>query len=274
MKYSVATLLFLFVFSTVLLGQQPSGGIPYGNNPEAGHYAEVNGVKLYYEEYGEGAPLLLIHGNGGSIQGHGGRIAYFSQHYRVIAADSRSHGKSQDLGDSLTYKQMTADLNALLEHLGVDSCYIWGQSDGGIIGLRMAMDYPDKVKRVAIFGANLRPDTTAVFPSIVQWVEETMATTTDERQRRLFALMKYQPQIATQDLARVQVPVLVMSGDRDAIRLEHTVEIFHALPQANLLVMPGATHFGAYEKPDLFNSLLEAFFTQPFSTKATTDIFK
>ena len=260
------------LFAAAAYGRQTE--IPYGNNPDAGHYANINGVRMYYEIYGEGEPLLLIHGNGGSIQGHAKRIEHFKDTYKVIAADSRAHGKSQDIGDSLTYRNMAGDLNTLLDTLGIDSCYIWGQSDGGILGLHLAMDYPDKVKRLAIFGANLKPDTTAVFTSIANWVDETLAKTTDEHQKRLFHLLKYQPQIEIEELAAIQVPVLIMSGDRDVIRLEHSLQIFYSIPQSNLFIMPGATHFGSYEKPDLFNKVLEDFFTKPFTTQATTDIFK
>lgn len=263
---------FLQLFFLSAYSQQAQ--IPYGNNPNIGKYADINGIKIYYEIYGEGEPLLLIHGNGGSIEGHAKRIEHFKKQYKVIAADSRAHGNSGDIGDSLTYKNMTNDINALLEQLEIDSCYIWGQSDGGIIGLRLAMDYPDKVKRLAIYGANLRPDTTAVFTPIVNWVNETMENNTDDHKRRLFALLKYQPQIKEQELSAIQVPVLVMSGDRDAIRLEHSLEIFYAIPQSNLFIMPGATHFGAYEKTELFNKVVEDFFNNPFTTKATTDIFK
>jgi pimeloyl-ACP methyl ester carboxylesterase len=251
-----------------------SSDIDYGNNPNAGHYVTVNGIKMYYEMYGEGEPLLLIHGNSGSIKGHAGRIEHFKNNYQVIAADSRAHGKTEDIGDSLTYKNMTSDINALLEHLNIDSCFVWGQSDGGIIGLRLVMDYPDKVKKLAVFGTNLKPDTTAVFNSIVNWIDKTVANTTINYEKRLFQLLLYQPQIEFNELSKIKIPVLIMSGDRDAIRLEHTLEIFNHIENSNLFIMPGATHFGSYEKPDLFNFILEDFFAKPFSKKATTDIFK
>lgn len=263
--------LFLFCCSS---SYAQEAQIEYGNNPAAGGHILINGFKMYYEVYGEGEPLLLIHGNGGSIKGHSKRIEYFKKKYKVIAADSRSHGKSEDLGDSLTYKNMTSDYNALLNYLDIDSCLIWGQSDGGIIGLLLAIDYPDKVKRIAAFGANIRPDTSAVYSSIVNWVEATLEKTKDEHERRLFTLLKYQPNISYDDLAQIKAPVLIMSGDRDAIKLEHTIDIFNHIENANLFIMPGATHFGAYEKTDLFNTVLSSFFEQPFSKKATVDIFK
>ena len=89
----------------------------YGNNPKAGHQLNTRGLNMYYEIYGAGAPLLIIHGNGGSIKDFSKQIPYFSKEYKVILADSRAHGKSVDTGDSLDYNLMADDLNALLNHL-------------------------------------------------------------------------------------------------------------------------------------------------------------
>lgn len=265
------TLLFLLSYSKIY-SQSP--GIPYGNNPEVGKYADVNGIKVYYEIYGEGEPLLLIHGNGGSVKSATPKIEYYKNKYKVIAMDSRAHGKTKDIGDSLTYEQMTDDINAVLEQLEIDSCYIWGQSDGGIIGLKLAIDYPDKVKRVAVFGANLRPEPNVVYQEIEDWLNGALASATDDYKLRLLNLLKYQPQIATTDLKKISAPVLVMTGDRDVIRLEHSIEIFSNIKNSNLFVMPGATHFGSYEKPELFFKVLDDFFTKPISTTSTYDILK
>lgn len=270
MKKSI--LAIFLMFGSIATAQ--TAKIKYGDNPEAGKYATVNGIKMYYEIYGEGRPLLLLHGNGGSIKGHTGRIEYFKSKYKVIAVDSRAHGKTQDPGGELTYEKMTADINALLNELKIDSCYVWGQSDGGILGLELAMDYPKKVKKVAVFGANVKPDTTAVFPELLNWVDKSLATAKNDHEKRLLLLLKNHPNIEYSALSKIKAPVLIMSGDRDAIKLEHSVKIFQHIPTSNLFIMPGATHFGSYEKPELFNKILEDFFTQPFSVKATTDILK
>ena len=269
MKYLLSVVIIALMGTTNSFSQTPN--FEYGDNANAGHYATVNGIKMYYEIYGDGQPLLLLHGNGGSIKVHAGRIEYFKNKYQVIAIDSRAHGKTEDIGDSLTYKNMTKDIDALLEYLNIDSCYIWGQSDGGILGLRLAFDYPDKVKMLAVFGANLSPDTTAVPPSLVNLVNKIMETTTNNHQKRLMKLMKYQPQIGFNELSKIEIPVLIMSGDRDAIRLEHTLEIFNHIKNSNLFIMPGATHFGSYEKSDLFNVVLEDFFSKPFSKTSTME---
>lgn len=267
-----------FLTITILLSsafcscQSPEAS--YGNNSEVGKYAAVNGIEVYYEIYGEGEPLLLIHGNGGSIGGHRQKIEFFKSDYKVIAMDSRGHGKTKDIGDSLTYENMTQDINAVLDQLKIDSCYIWGQSDGGIIGLKLAIDYPDKVKKLAIFGANLRPEPNVVYSDIENWLNDALAKVADDYKKRLLWLLKYQPQIQTDDLTKISAPVLIMTGDRDVIRLEHSIEIFSNIKESNLFVMPGATHFGSYEKPELFFKVLDDFFTKPISTKSTYDVVK
>ncbi len=144
--------------------------IKYGDNPTAGKYADIRGFKMYYEIYGTGKPLLIIHGNGGSIKDFSKQVPYFSKEYKVILADSRAQGKSADAGEVLNYEMMADDFNALLDMLHLDSCYVIGWSDGGINGLLLAMRHPEKVKKLAVTGANLWPDTTAVEPGLFHWL--------------------------------------------------------------------------------------------------------
>lgn len=245
--------------------------INYGNNDKAGKFATVNGIKLYYEIYGEGKPLLLLHGNGGSIVGHSVRIADFKHKYKVIAADSRAQGKSGDNGQELTYDLMADDINKLLEQLHIDSAYIWGQSDGGIIGLILSMKYPHKVKKLAVWGANIQADTNALFPKIYEGVVEASKNSKNKKDKQLSMLMAKYPNIPFTALNSINAPVLVMSGDRDAIQLEHTIKIFQNIPNSQLFIMPGTTHYGAYEKSSLFNLILSEFFDKPFKKPSTAN---
>jgi pimeloyl-ACP methyl ester carboxylesterase len=123
--------------------------------PTTSQFLNLRGFPMYYETYGQGEPLLIIHGNGGSTKDFVNQVPFFKNYYHLILADSRSQGKSTDPGDSLTYEMMADDLNALLDSLHLDSCYVIGWSDGGIDGLLLAMRHPDKVKKLAITGANL-----------------------------------------------------------------------------------------------------------------------
>jgi pimeloyl-ACP methyl ester carboxylesterase len=257
-------LLPLLLVAQLALGQV----VPYGNNPAAGKYAMVRGVKLYYEIYGAGAPLLLLHGNGGSSKGFQKTIPYFAKRYRVLALDSRAHGKSIDRTDSLSFEMMADDCAALLTQLHLDSAYVLGWSDGGITALILAQRHPGKVKRLAATGANLWPDSTAVIPEVWQqmkrgYQEGRTQTFTDPNRRndwKVFLLDWRQPHISLASLAKVKAPAFIIAGDRDVIRAEHTVAIYQNLPHAWLWIVPNSGHATLQEHADEFNQKVDEFF--------------
>jgi len=245
--------------------------VPYGHNKEAGHYLQTRGFGLYYEVYGKGQPLLLIHGNGGSIDNFSNQIPYFSQNYQVIAVDSRAHGRSKDTGDSLTFEMMVDDFNALLDTLHLDSCVVIGWSDGGINGLLLAIRHPEKVKKLAITGANLWPDTTGLTPFVYHLIEQGNA---DLKKRTQTAKVKndlkisdldlYQPHITLEQLHGIQCPTLVIGGDHDVIPVRHTVLIAENIPRAYLWIVPNSGHSTPVFKKEQFNKLIADFFKDPY----------
>jgi len=265
---------FLIVTSaSSLLQAQTQYSIKYGDNKEAGNYKKINGINLYYEIYGTGKPLIFLHGSGGSIRGASGRIEYFKKYFKVIAIDSRAHGKSIDTTTKqLTYVQMANDIKVLLDSLNIDSAFVQGQSDGGILGLLLAINFPDKISKLATYGANMFPGKKAIFDEIDNLVLDTLKTTKNFNRKRQYSLIAYQPDITEKDLQKIKCPVLIMSGDRDAIRLEHSIKIFNNIPNSNLFVMPGATHYGTVEKPELFDLVLLNFLNRPFSKVSTVDL--
>lgn len=241
----------------------------YGKNTQTGKFANVNGIKLYYEIYGAGSPLLLLHGNGGSIAGRTNLIPELAKKYKVIAVDSRCHGKS-GCSKELNYELMASDVNLLLNHLEIDSAYVWGHSDGGIIGLIMGYKYPDKVKKLVASGANIQPDNTALEPYIVEMMKNYKAIPDTLIQKHI-RLMVEHPNIDFSELGRITAPVMIMTGDRDAVLLEHSVKIFKSIPNSNLCVLPATTHFIADEKPNLMLYWLKEFLDKPFSKPSTVD---
>ncbi|MGB8705553.1 MAG: alpha/beta hydrolase [Gillisia sp.] len=265
----------LFVFVLLSLSSySQNNSIPYGNNPQAGNYIAVNGIKLYYEIYGKGEPLLLFHGNGGNTSTQKNRIEFFSKHYKVIAIDSRAQGKStDDLDIPLTYQQMSEDINSLMDTLHIQQAYMWGQSDGGILGILLAINHPEKVKKLATFGLNVSPGEKAIPQEIREMVMDTLTNTKSVKIKRLYSLLAYQPNSSLEDLHKIKCPVMLMVGDRDIIKIEHTLSIFNNIDNSNLFVMPGATHLGAYEKPDIFNMVLWGFFKNPFSKVSSVELF-
>ncbi len=245
----------------------------YGVNNKVGKFADVNGIKLYYEVYGQGAPLVVLHGNGGSIQSAGSFYPDLIKQYKVIAIDSRSQGRSTTTNEPLTYDIMASDVNALLEQLHIDSVFIWGQSDGAILALLLAKEYPKKVKRALAYSPNIQPDSLAVFPWAITAMHKIVAENHDPKQKALNQLMLDYPNIPYAELSKIKAPVMIMSGDRDVIRPEHILKMFQSIPNSQLCILPGATHGGAWEKKNLFLSIMNDFFNKPFEMPDTKNWF-
>jgi len=262
MKIFFLTFFILIAYLSITYAQSDS--IIYGSNPTAGHYASVNGIQLYYETYGSGRPLLLLHGNGGSIHSFGRQIPFFEKYFQVIAIDSRLQGKSGGADDLISYEMMAADFNAFLDFLKIDSVFVLGWSDGGIDGLILAMDYPDKVKRLAVSGANIVADSSALpYADIVGM--RNFITQNQEASKTAIALttmMLNEPNIPFRTLEQIHCPVLVMAGDHDIIKPEHTLKIFQAIPTASLCIFPDSNHGVCQQHPKLFNETVLTFFSK------------
>jgi pimeloyl-ACP methyl ester carboxylesterase len=256
----------------------------YGSNAAVGKYAAINGIKIYYEVYGQGKPMLLIHGNGGSIADMRNQIEFFSKNYQVIAADNRAQGKTSDAPGRITYEQMADDINGLLDYLKIDSAYTIGWSDGGIIGLLMAIHHPAKIKMLAVMGANLQPDSSAVYPWAVKWVAQNAAQAAQMLQNKdtshnwvvdakLLDLLGKQPHIPLTDIAKITAPTLVLGGDKDVIKEEHTMQIYHHISKSWLCIFPGGTHMMPVTDPALFNATVDSFFSKPYNRPDTKTFF-
>jgi pimeloyl-ACP methyl ester carboxylesterase len=244
----------------------------YGRNKAAGKYYDIRGFKMYAEVYGQGQPLLMIHGNSGSIIHFFNQIPYFSKKYKVIVADSRAQGKSTDNGDSLSYEMVADDYAALLDAMKIDSAFVLGWSDGGINGLLMAMRHPKKVKKLASSGANLWADSTAVPQEIWDMVSPTyqMLLTkpdkndTEKNALKLYRMLMTQPNISASELHTIKCPVLIMGGDHDVIKPSHTMFIADNLPQSYLWIAPNSGHSIPVIYKDEFNKTVDQFFSKPY----------
>lgn len=280
MKPAIKLFTALFFFSIFNVGyaqRKPENkfSTPYGSNSAVGKYATINGAKIYYEVYGTGKPLLLIHGNSGDITSMDNQIEYLKKKYKVIVADSRGHGKSELKTDSLTYTQIANDWEGLVNHLKLDTISIVGWSDGGIVGLKMGISLNCNIDKIVTMGANLRPDTSAVNASAINEAEKMMEFITariNEKDttrpwklgKQVVGLLLNQPTIETKELSKIKAKVLVMAGDKDIIKNEHSVEIFENIPNAHLCIMPGETHFTPKANPELFNAMVDNFLSKPF----------
>lgn len=225
---------------------------------------KMRDINLYYQEQGEGEALLLLHGNGEDGTYFVNQVANFSDRYRVIAVDTRGHGKSPRGTAPFTMEQFAADLHKLMDKLEIQKAIILGFSDGANIAMKFALKYPDRVKALILNGGNL--DTKGVKRSIQIPIEigyrfaKLFAGKSEEAKSHMeiLGLMVNEPNIQPEELRAIQAPTLVIVGTKDMIKQEHTEIIAQSIPNAKLSVIPG-DHFIANKNPEAFNKVVEDF---------------
>jgi pimeloyl-ACP methyl ester carboxylesterase len=236
-------------------------------------YAPVNGIEMYYAVYGSGDPVILLHGGLGHSDVWGNQIPAFAEHYKVIVADSRGHGRSTRTAEPYSYSLMASDVTALMDHLKIDKAAIVGWSDGGIIGLDIAMNHPERVTKLFAFGANtnvagLRPDIAenAVFSKYIENAGkdyERLSKTPkdyDAFVTQISEMWATQPDYKPEQLAKITAPTVIADGEHDeAIRQEHNEEMARLIPGAKLVILPGVSHFAMWQNPEVFNKAVLDF---------------
>ena len=235
--------------------------------------APVNGVEIYYAEYGAGQPVILLHGGLGNSDYWGDLIPALAPHYRVMVMDSRGHGRSTRDAQPYGYDLMASDVVGLMDYLKLDKADIVGWSDGAIIGLDIAMKHPDRIGRLFAFAANSTVDGLKAdvlkSPTFAAYVERAgeeyrkNSPTPDEYEaflNQIGAMWASQPNWTEPDLARIRTPVLIVDGEHDeAIRREHTEMLAKEVPGARLLILPGVSHFAMLQNPGEFNAAVLKF---------------
>lgn len=231
---------------------------------------EHDGVKLYYEVYGSGEPLLLIHCNGCTGAIFKAEIEHFAPKYQVIVMDSRDQGRSADSPDKLTYEKMADDQAALLDHLKVGPANVVGWSDGGIEALLLGIRHPDKVKKIVAMAANLKPS--GLQPEAIKWINDSVAElrkTADKdpaakRNLKVTEMMLHEPQIESKALEAIKVPALILASDHDLILDEHTLDIYHHIPKAQLNIFSDAVHSIPVDNPTRFVEPIDHFLANEY----------
>jgi CubicO group peptidase (beta-lactamase class C family)/predicted ester cyclase len=245
--------------------------------------ARVNDITMYYEIHGEGEPLLFLHG--GTVAGaesHPDQIPVFAKEYRVIVPDLRGHGRTTDSDQPLSYALIASDLVQLLDHLNIDQAYVVGFSDGGIIGLDLAIHYPERVRKLVAAGANFTVDGLTD-----EWLEEIEVFTAVETYPQELAEPFYlniapdpdhfpvllekvremwltQPNYTLEELGNITAPTLIIDGGLgEVVRPEHVQEMAEAIPGAKLQLIPDTGHLAPIEKPEEWNEAVIAFLREP-----------
>lgn len=230
----------------------------YGNNTAVGSFLKLKDSDLYYEVYGEGEPLILLHGNSGSIQDFYQEIPELSKHYKVIAVDTRGQGKSTDTSKKdFNYKIFAEDVKALIDKLGLKRVAIVGWSDGGNTGLEFALKYPENLNKLVTIGANASPD--GVDERLVTYMKnqlQVLQIQNDPKrfnEGRLLKIMIKEPNISKKSLHTIHTPVLVIAGEKDVIKKEHTALIAKEIPNTEIKIYKDITHMVPYETPQELN---------------------
>lgn len=231
-------------------------------------YKQLNGIRMWYAEYGAGKPVLLLHGGLANSNYWGNLVPFLVAHHRlVIVADSRGHGRSNRTRQPFGYDLMTSDVLRLLDQLGIARVDLVGWSDGGIIGLDLAMHDPSRIDHLFAFGANTDPsglrknfDRTPVFGGFIRRTRteyQALSPTPDQYDlfvRQIGHMWQSEPHWTRADLGTITTPTTVADGDHDeAIRQEHDRFMAAAIPGAKLVILPGVSHFAMLQAPDLFN---------------------
>ncbi|TCR75665.1 alpha/beta hydrolase [Rhizobium sp. BK376] len=238
--------------------------------PNASGMAPVNDIKMYYAEYGQGDPILFIHGGLGNADVWGNQIKDFARDHLVIVADSRGHGRSTRSEQPFGYDLMTSDYVALLDYLKLDKVTLVGWSDGGIIGIDMAMTHPEKLKQVVAQAANVTTDgvksdvmNNATFSNYINVAGEQYKklsptpTEYDAFVNQISAMWASQPAWTASDLSKITVPVTLAIGDHDeAVKLDHTEMMAKEIPGAKLVILKDASHFAMLQDPEGYDAMI------------------
>jgi pimeloyl-ACP methyl ester carboxylesterase len=241
-------------------------------SPDAKGKANVNGIDLYYEVHGKAGPwIVFLHGGLGNALAWGNQVPAFVAHNRVLLIESRGHGRSGWDGKPITYEAMASDVLGVLDALKITKVHVVGWSDGAIVGLILGIEHSDRVLKIVSDGANTDPD--GVDNSVLDKPPyslpsdhgardyKALSPTPDRWQEFFDAINKMwenEPRI-TDKISQIKVPVLVMAGEHDLIKLEHTRMIASSIRGAQLDIVPDAAHFIVWQQPKAFNRDVKAF---------------
>ena len=265
----------LIISAVGLASCQPPEPSVDSTDPVSG-IASVNNVELYYEIHGEGTPLILLHGGLGHSGNWNNQIPVLSKHFKVISVDSRGHGRSTTGEQQVSYSIMASDVVALMEYFDIRKANIVGFSDGGNIGLHLAIHHPNRLIKVVACGANynpsgVRPDV-GEHPKMIEYfgkaMEDYAALSPDPTKWEAFLgnisqMWASEPNFTVEQLSSITVPLLLLDGeDEEFIYPEHTREMANLIPTATPIVIPETGHFGIWENPDQMNDAILQFLVQ------------
>ena len=241
-----------------------------------GEYVELPGVRTWYDVEGQGEPVVLLHGGFCTNETWGPQRADFAANHTVFLPERRAHGHTPDVEGPLSYHDMAQDTIDFLSSVVGGPAHLVGWSDGGIVALLVAFERPDLVRKIAVTGANFKPSPEIAPPEMLDVPDadapememfRTMyeAASPDGAEHwpivvgKMAEMFRTEPDILIEDLGRIGAPTLVLVGDDDFVPLEHTIELYRAIPNSELAVVPGTSHAHFMEKPSLVDRIVLDF---------------
>jgi pimeloyl-ACP methyl ester carboxylesterase len=239
--------------------------------PQRSGLAPVNGIHLWYAEFGTGKPVIFLHGGLANANYWGHQVRALESHYRVIVLDSRGHGRSTRTNTPLSYTLMAADVLALMDYLQVRNAALVGWSDGAIVGLEIVLRHPERVTKLFAFGANSNPGALILtpHPSDRAFFEEAMRqyralSPTPQGFKSLLMddekMSSREPHFTALQLRTIKVPTWIVAGDHDqSIERSDTDFMAAQIPGAYELILPGVGHDAPLQDPAFFSAALLHF---------------
>ena len=277
----------IILFFILIISSATAQNVPYGNTAIAGKYVQSEDSKVYYEVYGKGEPLLLLHG------GYYGYISEFEmylpeliENFKVIAVATRGHGNSEIGHQKMSYELFAEDALKVLKQEGIEEVFVLGFSDGGIAGTVLTAKYPAKVKKLVCMGAGFNAghykakalqeiwemDAKYEVNNLPQFLEERKKIMPEpERFLEWIEMLKHawmEPEVLSNEaISEIDCPVLLILGDRDNyIRLEAAIEMYTLMPNARLFILPNSGHVDLIFNPEMLRNTVIPFLNEEKKT--------
>src|ERR1700722_6491576 len=239
----------------------------FSGKAHGGQHIRVDDVSIYCETFGAGPPVLVLHGGLGYMEDMSFQIRALAKSHFVVAVDSRGHGRSTGADGPLSYSLMSDDMVKVLDSLKINRVDVVGWSDGGIIGIDLAIRHPERVRRLVAISANYDPDGLRYTPTVGEvprislhyWLIAPNPAQWPALYRNVVTMWRTQPQYTLNDLCRIKAPTLVMAGEFDLIKREHTDQLANAIQGSRESIIAGATHSVPIEKSDIVNRTILNF---------------
>jgi pimeloyl-ACP methyl ester carboxylesterase len=245
-------------------------------------YVQLGPVRTWYDEHGEGDPLVLLHGGLVDARFFAPNLGPLSERFHVYTPERRGHGHTPDVEGPITYQLMADDTIAFLEQVVGGPAALVGHSDGAVIAMLVAMQRPELVNRLVMISGGFNksggamPDMELEVDQVVPFLGPAYGEVSPDGEAhfpvvaaKIAEMARTEPNLDVSDLGRVGSRALVMFADDDLMTLTHAVQMYDALPDAELAVVPGTSHFLTQEKPHLVNAIVLDFLTrEPVPTVA------